>query len=325
MSVMPMSGPRLQYLPVTLFSSVMGLAGLSLAWRRAAKVWGDVPTWPATSLFWVAAAVFVVIATLYTGKWIRHPGAAWAELQHPIRMAFAPTMTIALLLLATAGATVAPDAARIAWWIGAPTHLAVTVAVLSAWFARPDIHMAHVTPAWFIPIVGNVVTPLGARENGSLDLAWFAFGVGFTFWIALLPLLLQRVLTHEQPLPEKLLPTLAIFIAPPAVAMLSWQALTGETDGPMVRILHAAAMMFVVLLFAQVARLRRVPFALPYWAYTFPLAGASAAATAMAGSRPGWLYDAIAIGLLGTTTVLVGFVAPLTLRAAIRGEICVPE
>lgn len=320
-----MPPPRLEHLPVTLFSSVMGVAGLSLAWRRAAQVWDDVPLWPSEALFWLAVAVFAVIAVLYALKWLRHPDAAHAELRHPIRMSFAPTITIAMLLLATAGAQVVPDAARVLWWTGAIGHLVATVLVLSAWFSRADILHAHVTPAWFIPIVGNVVTPLAAPEIGSVDVAWFAYGVGVVFWLGLLPLLLQRVLLTEQPLPERLLPTLAIFIAPPAVAMLSWEALTGQDDGPVVRILYAAAMMFVLLLIAQAARLHQVPFALPYWAYTFPLAAASAAAIAMTGAQPGWGYDAIAVALLGLTTLLLAAVSSLTLRAAARGEICVPE
>ena len=135
------------------------------------------------------------------------------------------------------------------------------MAVLSAWFSRPDIGPTAMTPAWFIPVVGNVITPLAAAQLGSVELAWFAFGVGIVFWLGLLPLLLQRVLLHDPPLPAKLLPTIAIFIAPPAVAMLSWQALTGVADGPVVRVLYAAAMVFVVLLLAQVPRLRRLPFA----------------------------------------------------------------
>lgn len=319
-----MSAPRLEHLPVTLFSSVMGLAGLSLAWRQAARVW-DLALWPAEMLFWIAAGAFAVIATLYALKWLRHPDAARAELRHPIRMSFAPTITIAVVLLATAGAQVVPEVARVAWWIGAIGHLMATVLVVSAWFSRADILHAHVTPAWFIPIVGNVVTPLAAPAIGSVDVAWFAYGVGIVFWLAFLPLLLQRVLLPEQPLPERLLPTLAIFIAPPAVAMLSWEALTGQDDGPVVRILYAATIMFVVLLLAQATRLHRVPFALPYWAYTFPLAAASAAAIAMAGAQPGRGYDAIAIALLGLTTLVLAAVSSLTLRAAARGEICAPE
>jgi tellurite resistance protein len=314
----------LAHLPVTLFASVMGLGGLSLAWRRAAKVW-DLPQWPALTFLAMATLAFVVIGTLYALKWARHPAAAGAELRHPVRMTFATTITISVLVLATAGQDVAPALASALWWVGAIGHLAATVAVISVWFSRTDIGHGSVTPAWFIPVVGNVITPLAAAQLGSVDLAWFSFGVGVVFWLGLLPLLLQRVLLHEPPLPPRMLPTIAIFIAPPAVMMLSWQALTGVADGPVVRILFSAAMAFTLLLLAQVRRLRTLPFALPWWAYTFPLAAASAAAISMAAARPQPAYDAIAVLLLTGSTLLVLVVTVLTLRAAARRQICVPE
>lgn len=315
---------RLQYLPVTVFSSVMGIGGLGLAWRRSAVVW-DLPEWPSTVLFWTAVAVFAVVATAYVAKWVRFPAAATAELVHPIRMTFVPTITIGLLVLATAGQDLVPTAARVAWWAGAVGHLALTAVILSAWFSRADIGLSQMTPAWFIPIVGNVITPLAARSLGSVELAWFAFGVGVVFWVALLPLLLFRLLLHDPPLPDKLLPTLAIFSAPPAVIGLSWAALTEHPGDPVARILYSATVMFVVLLLAQAPRLARLPFGLPWWAYTFPLAAATVAAVAAAGSLPGAAYDVIAATLLTVSTVVVILVAALTLRAVARHEICVPE
>ena len=315
---------RLQHLPVTLFASVMGLGGLSLAWRRATHVY-DAPAWIAQSLFWVALVAFVVVTAFYAAKWVRHRAAAVAELRHPIRMTFVPTITISLLVLATAGQDLLPRVAEVAWWVGAVAHLVLTVVVISAWFVRPDIGLDQITPAWFIPVVGNVVTPLAADELGNLDLAWFSFGVGIVFWVALLPLLLFRLLLHTQPLPPKLMPTLAIFAAPPAVGMLSWQALSGDSDGPGTRILYAATVMFVALVAAQFGRLRRVPFALPYWAYTFPAAAAAAAAVAMAGARPGVAYDVVAVVLLAAASAGILAVAALTLRAVARRQICVPE
>ncbi|MBL8931042.1 MAG: SLAC1 anion channel family protein [Kineosporiaceae bacterium] len=318
----------LAHLPVTLFASVMGIGGLSLAWRRAARVW-QLPTWPAHSLFWLACAVFVVVAIAYAAKWIRYPAAARAELRHPIRMAFVPTITIALLILATAGQDLLPGPARVAWWAGAVGHLALTVAVLSAWFGRPDIGLTQMTPAWFIPIVGNVITPLAAPELGSIDLAWFAFGVGLVFWIGLLPILLLRVLVHVDPMPAKLLPTLAIFIAPPAVTGLSWQALTGRSGDPsadpVAMILQAVTIMFVLLVLGQAGRLRSLPFALPWLAYTFPSAAAAASAVAMAGVRPGVAYDGIAAVLLGLATVVVLSVVLGVVRLAVRGDLLRPE
>ena len=322
---MDASSSRLQHLPVTLFATVMGIGGLSLAWRRAAAVWA-VPAWPAQSLFWVAAAVFALVAVLYAAKWIRHPAAALAELRHPVRMTFVPTITIAVLVLATAGQDLVPRAAQAAWWIGALGHLALTVVVMSAWFGRHDIGLDQVTPAWFIPIVGNVITPLAAPEIGSVELAWFSFGVGLVFWLGLLPILLRRVLLHGQALPVKLMPTLAIFIAPPAVIGLSWLSLTDPAPGDAgFRIMYAATVMFTVMLLAQAPMLARIPFALPWWATTFPLAAAAAIAVAAAGRLPGAAYDVVAVTLLALATLVVTIVAALTVRAAWRRQICVPE
>ena len=68
-------GGRLAHLPVTLFSAVMGLGGVALAWRRAAVVW-DAPEWPFHGFLVLATLAFLVIGTLYAAKWVRHVEAA---------------------------------------------------------------------------------------------------------------------------------------------------------------------------------------------------------------------------------------------------------
>ncbi|PID54726.1 MAG: C4-dicarboxylate ABC transporter [Micrococcales bacterium] len=306
----PMSEGRLQHLPVSLFASVMGLGGTALAWRRAAMVW-DVPQLPFYLFLVAALATFVLVAT--------------AELRHPVRMTFAPTITIALLVLATALAEEAPAVASVLWWVGAAGHLTAMVAVVTTWSQRPDIGAAAITPAWFIPVVGNVVVPLAARKVGAEDVGWFFFGVGIIMWLSILPLVMERILTHENPFPPKLMPTMAVFVAPPAVSTVSWHSLTGTVLDPIGRILYAAAIAFLLLLAAQLPRLVKVPFGLPFWAYTFPLAAASVAATTMAGSRPALGYNVVAVVLLAVATGVVLLVAALTLRAAARGQILVPE
>jgi tellurite resistance protein len=74
-----------------------------------------------------------------------------------------------------------------------------------------------------------------------------------------------------------------------------------------------------------VGHLRALPFALPFWAYTFPLAASAVAATAMAGQASGIGYDLVAGVLLALATVTALVVTAMTLRAASRGQICVPE
>lgn len=314
----------LAHLPVSLFASSMGLGGLSLAYRRAARVWLW-PDWPALLCLALSVLAFLVLSGAYLAKWARHPRAARAELGHPIRMAFVPTVTIGLLVIATAAQDLVPHVARTLWWVGALGHLTATVVILSAWFRRPDIGLAQVTPAWFIPVVGNIVTPLAAPQIGNLELAWFAFGVGVFFWVGFLPLVLYRVVLTEPGLPPRLLPTLAIFVAPSSVALLSWQALTGAVADPLGRILFAAAIILAVLVLAQWPALARISFAQPYWAYTFPLASLAVAAIAMAGAQGGVVFTTLAGTLLALATLVIIVVTGLTIQAAARGELLRPE
>ena len=79
---------------------------------------------------------------------------------------------------------------------------------------------SSVTPALLIPIVGNVLVPLAGVPLGHPQWATAQFGVGLMFWPVVLVLLAVRIATQGM-LPERLLPTLFILIAPPAVVGLS--------------------------------------------------------------------------------------------------------
>ena len=48
-------------------------------------------------------------------------------------------------------------------------------------------------------------------------------------------------------------------------------------------------------------------------------------ATAAAAALTGWGYDVVAVALLAVATLVVAAVTALTLRAAARHQICVPE
>jgi len=302
----------------------MGLGGLALTWRRAALVW-ELPAWPFHVLLAVAGAVFVLVAAGYLGKLIRHPDAVLADLTHPIRMSFVPTITISLLILATGLTEIAPGLASALWWVGAVGHLVATLYVISAWFTRHDITRDTMTPAWLIPIVGNVVTPLAAPAVGNLELAWFSFGIGVIFWLGLWPMLLNRVLVHDNPLPAKLTPTIAIFLAPPSVVALSWQSLTGSLADPVGIVLHATAVFFALLLLTQVPRLMRLPFSLPILAYTFPVATVATVTVAMAGATGSGFHTALAvIALVAATGIVLGAVGRVAWAAA-QGQIFRPE
>ena len=56
----------------------------------------------ARAVLWVGLAGFVVIAAVYVAKAVRYPQAVAAEWHHPVKLAFFSTITISLLLMATA-------------------------------------------------------------------------------------------------------------------------------------------------------------------------------------------------------------------------------
>lgn len=317
-------GARLSHFPVTFFATVMGFAGLSLAWHRAGAALGA-PQIVGEVLFWIALAAYAVVLATYLGKVVRHTAAVRHELHHPVRLAFVPTSTIALLLLATAGQDVAPGLAAVLWWVGMIGQLILALYVMSAWISRPTFGMQHVTPAWFIPVVGMVAVPLAGVTFGPIEVSWFFFSVGLVLWGALLPMVLTRLFIHDQPVPAQLLPTLAVLIAPPAVAFLAYLRLgTGNLDAAS-RVLFYTAAFFALLFVAQVGRLRRLPFFLSWWAYAFPLAGLSVATTVLGREIDSGFLRGTAWFLLFVVTGLVALLTVRTVSAVAKGRICVPE
>lgn len=320
------TGPRLAHFPVTFFATTMGLAGLSLAWTRAAAV-VDVPEQVGEALFWVSLAVYAAVLLGYAAKTVRYPHAVREELAHPVRISFVPTITIGLLLVATAGQhTLTAAVAEAMWWVGAAGQLALTLYVLSAWVDKATFSVDHVTPAWFIPVVGLVVVPLAGVSYADREVSWFFFAVGISFWIPMLAIVLSRLFVHQQPVPPKLLPTLAVLIAPPAVASVAYLRLVPDGgDGAVPRLLYYVALFFALLFLAQVNRLRKLPFFLSWWAYSFPLAALSVATGVMAGEIGGWFFTGAVWTLLVAVTALIAMLVVRTAAAMVRGEICIPE
>lgn len=315
---------RLAHFPVTFFAVVMGLAGFSLAWLRAHVALGA-PAAIGQALFWVSLAVYAGVLGTYLAKWVRYPDAVRAEVSHPIRMAFVPTASIGLLLLAAAGREIVPTLATGLWWAGVAAQLVATLAVLTAWINRPVFAMTHVSPAWFIPVVGNLVVPLGGATLGPTEVSWFFWSAGLVFWLALLPLVLTRLFVHEAPVPAKLLPTLAILIAPPAVAFVGLRLLEGGDVTIGDRVLYYAGLFFALLFAAQVGRLRRLPFFLSWWAYSFPLAALAVSTTMMSTLLESRALAVLAWTVLAAGSALVVVLAARTVGAMLAGKVCVPE
>ncbi|WCE28664.1 SLAC1 anion channel family protein [Vibrio sp. SCSIO 43137] len=310
---------KLVHFPISFFAVVMGLSGLTLAWRAAGS---DILP---TASFWLGlftSLVMLAVTILYTIKIVRYPEAVIAESRHPIRLNFFPAFSISLLLLAVVWQDY-HSLSHTLWIVGAAVQICLTVYVISSWIHHTHYTLSHANPSWFIPVVGNIIAPIAGSHLGYFEISWFFFSVGIVFWVVLLTIVMYRLFFHE-PLPARLTPMLFILLAPPSVGFVSYTNLVGELD-VFARVIYYVGLFLCLVLVSNILRFAKVPFFISSWAYSFPLAALTIATAKMSGFVPTTFFNALSGLLLTLVTLLLSWLVLRTIKAILNDEICVPE
>lgn len=313
---------KLMHFPIPFFAVVMGLSGFTIALLKSESL-QLLPTHVGNVAALATGALFILIGLVYLAKLLRHPGAVRQELHHPIKLSFFPTITISLILLSICSLHSQPALAEALWIAGSLGHLLFTLYVLGAWINHEHFQIQHMNPAWFIPVVGNILVPIAGVPLGYTESSWFFFSIGLVFWMVLLVIVFYRVIFHN-PLPAKLVPTFFILIAPPAVGFLAYLKLGGGLDA-FARVLYYTALFLTLLLFTQYRKFTRLQFFLSWWAYSFPLAAITVATLAMFEQTGDGRFQALGLGLLALLAAVIVLLLVRTAIAMGRGEICVEE
>jgi len=313
---------RLKNMPISFFGMVMGMVGLTIAWEKASEIYQFSVAIPHTLLI-QSILVFIILSGLYLYKGLKFRQALLQEWANPVKMNFIPAISISLLLFSVAFMSISMEVSRVLWASGTILHMVISLVIMNSWLHHEKYEIHHINPAWFIPAVGNAIVPLAGVPLGYAELSWFFFSIGMVFWLILMVIVFNRIIFH-MPLPEKLMPTLFILIAPPAVGFLSYIKLTGELDA-FAQVLYNFALFLTILLLSQLPRFARLPFFLSWWAYSFPLAAMSIASMVMAQISGQAFYGYIGLGLLFTLSALVLLLFIKTLYAAQHGKICVAD
>jgi tellurite resistance protein len=312
---------QLEYLPVGLFGSVMGLTGLSIAWRLAHARYG-VPEWAADGIGAVAVAAFVLVALAYAVKLVTATDAVRAEFKHPIAGNLFGTILISLLLLPIILAPFSLLLAQIVWGIGAIGMVIFAWIIVSRWMSDRQ-QVAHATPAWIIPVVGLLDLPLALPTLGlppMHEVMVLGLAVGLFFAVPLFTLIFSRLL-FEPPMPDALKPSLLILVAPFAVGFSTYVVTTGQID-IFAQSLYMLMLFILAVLLGQLRQLRQCcPFRVSWWAVSFPLAASAISALRFAAADPGWITDTIALGLLALATIVIVGLLVRTLIGVVRGEL----
>jgi len=271
----------------------------------------------------VDTVLFFGIFTAYIFKWLLYPDAVKKEFNHPIKSSFMAAISISFLLVSIAYYDYAPTLSILFWYIGAPLQLFFTLTIIRYWIHN-EFKVVHSNPAWFIPIVGNVLVPVIGVEAAPMFVSLFYFAIGLFFWLIFFAIVMYRIVFHH-PLAKKLIPTLFIFIAPPAIGFISYFRITSGSIDMVSMFLYFVALFTLLLLLFMVKMYDRSQFFISWWAYTFPLAAITIATLLlhMAMQSAVTLYGSIILIIL--TTAVVGFVTLKTLQACRQEMICILE
>ncbi len=328
---MPSPTP-LKFLQPGWFSLVMGLSGLALAWQAATPLLGEMASGVALVTGGLAALVFVALTVASLGRWQRHAQALEADLRHPVRHAFVATIPVSLLLLATLAHTLGLAGWGVValWWAGSLLQWWATLWVLGRWLSAmpagsPTLGEGlwpSVTPVLFIPVVGNVVAPLAGVGLGHEMWSAAQFGVGLLFWPVVLTLTLARRIAHG-PLPERLMPTWAITLAPPAVVGLGLLTFGASTLWAVAA--WGMALFSLLWVGAQGKRLVGQPFGLAFWALSFPLASFTTLTLKLASTTGESGFQTTGMVLLAITSLVLLGLMLATVRGLRDGTLLAPE
>lgn len=313
---------RLKHFPISFFSIIMGLAGFTLVLQKAEHIFSFANT-VSTYFLYAVAVLFAYLAATYAAKIFYYFPDVKEEFNNPIRLSFFPTFSISIILLSIGFLEVNMTISKYLWITGTLLHFLATVVILSLWVRQTKFEITHFNPAWFIPIVGNILVPIAGTSLFSHEISWFFYSIGIVFWILLFTIFLYRIIFHN-PLPTKLLPTFFILIAPPALGFISYVKLNGGIDN-FSKILYYFALFLVIFLLAQAKMFYSTKFYLSWWAYSFPIAAITVATSLILQQTGLYFYKIIFFGLMAMLTLFVLVLLINTAKSIIKGKICIKE
>jgi len=301
---------------------ILGMAGFTIAFQRAESILKMSP-----HLSWyiliITVLFFGTLSFVYLFKLIKFPEEVKKEFNNPVKLSFFPTFSISLLLLSIAFLSTNLLVSKYFWISGVIIHFILTIKTISIWIQHTKFEIKHLSPTWFIPAVGNILVPIAGVKHASPEISWFFFSIGFIFWIILLVIVFNRIIFHD-PLPNKLLPTLFILIAPPAVGFISLVKLTGEIN-EFAKLLYYFALFLTFLLLAQAKMFYKIKYYLSWWAYSFPISAITTASILMFHEAHLLSFKYISWIFFILLNGIIIILLTKTIKAILKKEICVEE
>lgn len=344
------------------FASVMGTAVLVIAIFVFQDAIPLAKFWQIFFLS-LAGLMFVVIFIPWILRWLIYFQQVKADLDHPVFGAFYPTMPISLIIIGIALEKAGPlflseavllPSLQFLWITGTAGIAYFAITILNINFLKPDLKWDIANMGWLIPPVSALIVPI---LGSSLSVAYAGttlgeinfiaslifLGIGSLLFIFVMGAIFTRYLFHDL-LPAHLAPTIWIGIAPTSILTIiaiklvnpitvffdiskEVAAVLGVISKVIGLSMWGFALFWVVLVVFVTAHHHKkiaIPFAMSWWAFTFPLGSFIVATGLIHKVIGGAFFQWVGLSALTGLIIIWCMVSIRTLRAVISGEIFKP-
>ncbi|MCW2638296.1 MAG: potassium-tellurite ethidium and proflavin transporter, partial [Dactylosporangium sp.] len=165
---------------------------------------------------------------------------------------------------------------------------------------------------------GGLIASIGAALAGWTGIAHAFMGLGVLSWLLIGSIIWARLLLRP-PLPRPLIPTMAIEVAPPAIAGLAYLAITHGKVDAIALALGGFTVFTVVVQLRLIPVYRHLAFTAAFWSFAFPYAAVATFALHWInyGKPPGYKIWAWVV-LLAITAFIAALAAETTAALARR-------
>lgn len=256
----------LSRIPSSLAGLALGIASLGLCWENTANLQGIAQM--------LAALLATCILLPILLKFIFNPAILKKELAHHVGGSVAPTMAMAMMVIANNIAIYSMPLGKFISLLAIAIHLCFLF--LFIFHRSRNFKFEQILPSWFIPPIGLVIALIMYPGDISPVLANLTLQFGLVCYALLLPIVLYRLLfcgklcDHEKPI--------LIILATPASLLLAGYFTVAKQPGYlMIAILAPLALAMTLFAYFSFIKLLRLPFTPAYSAFTFPLVVGAAA------------------------------------------------